>query len=156
MKHLGKKLMLTYAAIVLFSILLISVPTLQNQFKVLNKSVIKDSVTQIQMASDSINFFLDSPVTMLKTVSAYVKRADFTLKQAQDDFAEIIKDNPEILCLYYADPHPMNALGMLYSSDRWIPEMIMIKKPVTGIIWPKPVKKLLLLSRMWIKQQAPL
>ena len=122
MKHLGKKLMLTYAAIVLFSILLISVPTLQNQFKVLNKSVIKDSVTQIQMASDSINFFLDSPVTMLKTANAYVKRADFTLKQAQDDFAEIIKDNPEILCLYYTDPLPMTAGGMFYSSDQWIPE----------------------------------
>lgn len=101
MKKLGQKLILTYTAIVIFSIMLISLPILQNQYKVIKKSIIHNSVEQIELASESINFFLNNPDRILKDATAYIKRVKLSLKQAQDDFADIVKDEPSILCLYY-------------------------------------------------------
>ena len=122
MKKLGQKLILTYTAIVIFSIMLISLPILQNQYKVIKKSIIHDSVEQIELASESINSFLNNPDRILKDATAYIKRVNLSLKQAQDDFADIVKDEPSILCLYYTDPLPLWNGGMFYSSDQWIPE----------------------------------
>ncbi|MBQ3921781.1 MAG: HAMP domain-containing protein, partial [Spirochaetales bacterium] len=54
-------------------------------------------------------------------MALHVTRTTLELERIQKDFESLIKDDPSILCLYYADPVPMSQGGMFYSSDYWIP-----------------------------------
>ena len=123
MKKLGQKLILSYAVLVLVSILMVAVPVLGTQRKVLMMDMIDKAIGQMQSASQSITAFLDKPSTIVRDIALYMGRAEnLELGEVQRDFDAQIKGSPSLYCLYYADALPMNRGGSFYSSDGWIPD----------------------------------
>ena len=123
MKKLGQKLILSYAVLVLVSILMVAVPVLGTQRKVLMLDMIDKAIGQMQSASQSITAFLDKPSTIVRDIALYMGRAEnLELGEVQRDFDAQIKGSPSLYCLYYADALPMNRGGSFYSSDGWVPD----------------------------------
>ncbi|MBP5450108.1 MAG: cache domain-containing protein, partial [Spirochaetales bacterium] len=122
MRSIKLKLIVLTASMILAAISIVTFPILNAQIRSSKDNITKSAAMQITSAIDSINSFFDKPKTIVKDVSLYVKRGDFNLERAQKDFEDLVKGNSSILCLYYADPVPINKGGMFYSSDCWIPE----------------------------------
>ncbi len=124
MKKLGQKLILSYAVLVLVSILMVAAPVLKTQRTVLMQDMIDKSIGQMESASQSITAFLDSPSTIVKDMALYMGRAErLEQTQTEQDFDSLIKGSPSLFCLYYADSLPMGRGGSFYSSDNWVPDL---------------------------------
>ena len=117
-----RKLIISYAAIVFFSILLVALPMMSTQVTELKKQIAANSEDKLTMAKDSINSFLDKPSAIVKEVEPYINAEGFNMYDAMRDFQSLIDDNPALACLYFTDPVPMKNGGIFYSSDGWIPE----------------------------------
>ncbi|MBQ3801826.1 MAG: HAMP domain-containing protein [Treponema sp.] len=123
MKKLGQKLVLSYSALVLLAILMLSIPILGTQSKVLTEDMRDRASGQMQSASQSITAFIAKPVTIVEDMALYMGRTgNPDLSQTQKDFADLIKDEPSLYCLYYTDALPISAGGGFWSSDGWVPD----------------------------------
>ena len=122
MRSIKTKLIVSSSLMILAAILIVAIPTLRNQYSVLNENITENASLQISAAADSIDAFFNTPKTIVKDVSYYVQRSDLDLETTEKDFENMIKGMPALYCLYYADEKPMNAGGNFYSSDGWIPE----------------------------------
>ena len=122
MKKIQNKLILSYSVIVLFSILLLSVPMLKTQISEIKSNINESAAVQLSAAADSVNAFINKAARVVQDITLYPKRGKFSLETAQKDFDALIKDDPALFSLYYADPVPMNQGGMFYSGDGWIPD----------------------------------
>ncbi|MBQ3923805.1 MAG: methyl-accepting chemotaxis protein, partial [Spirochaetales bacterium] len=122
MRSIKLKLIIIIAVMILAAISIVTFPILNAQIRSSKDDITENATLQMTSAIKSINSFFDKPKTIVKDTSLYVKRGDFNLERAQKDFEDLIKGNSSILCLYYADPVPINKGGMFYSSDCWIPE----------------------------------
>ena len=74
-----RKLIISYAAIVFFSILLVALPMMSTQITELKKQISENSENKLTMAKDSINTFLDKPSAIVKDVEPYINEAGFNL-----------------------------------------------------------------------------
>lgn len=89
--------------LVLVSILMVAVPVLGTQRKVLMLDMIDKAIGQMQSASQSITAFLDKPSTIVRDIALYMGRAEnLELGEVQRDFDAQIKGSPSLYCLYYA------------------------------------------------------
>ena len=122
MRKIQNKLITSYSVIVMFSILLLSVPMLKTQISEIKTNINQTAALQMSASANSVNAFIKDAVRVVKDVSLYPKRTKITLETAQKDFDALIKDDPSLFCLYFADPVPMNQGGKFYSGDGWIPE----------------------------------
>ena len=122
MKKIRAKLLLGYMFVVIFSILLISVPILVTQVSEIKGNLNAIAKSQMQAATLSINSFLSKPADIVKAAAKYVERAPLEQKQTEKDFFDMIKGDPSLYCLYYADSVPMNRGGRFISSDNWVPD----------------------------------
>ena len=122
MKKIRAKLLLGYMFVVIFSILLISVPILLTQVSEIKGNLNAIAKSQMQAATLSINSFLSKPADIVKAAAKYVERAPLEQKQSEKDFLDMIKGDPSLYCLYYADSVPMNRGGRFISSDNWFPD----------------------------------
>lgn len=104
MKKIQNKLILNYSVIVLFSILLLSVPMLKTQISEIKTNINQTAALQMSASANSVNAFIKDAVRVVKDVSLYPKRTKITLETAQKDFDALIKDDPSLFCLYFADP----------------------------------------------------
>lgn len=116
-----KKLILSYAAIALFSVLLVSIPVFTSLLSKMEKDIKRNSETQIHVAKLSIEKFFAEPQVIVKSVEPYIHSHTLDLEKTQQDFQSLIDDNPNLFCLYYADEVPMWKGGKVFSSDGWIP-----------------------------------
>ncbi|MBR6199126.1 MAG: HAMP domain-containing protein [Spirochaetales bacterium] len=122
MRSIKFKIIMLITVMIMTAILIVAVPTLGSQYAALKDNVIKQAVSEMTAAADSIDAFFEKPKAIVKDMAFYVTRASLELEQAQKDFESLVKDDPTILCLYYADPVPVSQGGMFYSSDYWIPD----------------------------------
>lgn len=122
MKSINLKLISSTSGMILAAILIIAIPSLKNQYSVLEETVIESASNQISDAAQSVNSFLDTPKRIVKDVSYYVIRSPLDLEQTQKDFENIIQGSPSLYCLYYADEIPISKNGKFYSSDKWLPD----------------------------------
>jgi methyl-accepting chemotaxis protein len=122
MRSIIGKLILSTSLMIVAAILIVAVPTLKNQYSVLNRNVVDNAALQISSAADSIEAFFNQPKRIVEDTSFYVKRAELELEQTQKDFEDMIKSIPALYCLYYCDEKSMNDGGMFYSSDGWVAE----------------------------------
>ncbi len=116
------KLILSYAAMVFFSILLVALPIMSTQVSELKRQIEENSESKLTMAKDSINTFLDKPSALVKSVEPYINSEGFNMEDAMNDFQALIDDNSSLSCLYFTDSVPTNEGGIFYSSDGWIPD----------------------------------
>ena len=122
MRSIKTKLIVSSSLMILAAILIVAIPTLKNQYSVLNENITENASLQISAAADSIDAFFNTPKTIVKDAAYYVQRSGLDLETTQKDFENMIKGMPALYCLYYADDKPMNEGGNFYSSDGWIPE----------------------------------
>ena len=117
------KLIISYIAIVLFSIILVSFPIFTNQMQQIQKYLEKNSEAQLNIAKDSIDLFFGEPSDVVNSVEPYINSEGFNLADAEQDFQSIINNNNTLACLYYIDEIPIPEGGHAYSSDGWQPEL---------------------------------
>ena len=122
MKKIRAKLLLSYAFVVIFSVLLISIPVLVTQIKGIQEDITKLANTQLQQASVSIDSFLQKPGVIVRDTAGLFLRTTSSVEHQQQELNELIKDDPSIYCLYFADTVPMDQGGSFISSDGWIPD----------------------------------
>ena len=116
------KLVISYIAVVLFSILLVAIPIFSTQIAALKEDLQKNSEAQLEIVRLSIDSFFDKPSKIVMDTEPYIKAGHLVLEQAQQDFQKMIDGNPSLACLYYGDKVPTWEGGMFYSSDGWIPD----------------------------------
>ena len=116
------KLIISYIAIVLFSILLVAIPVLVSQIKQLTTDLQKTSASELNEAKLSIDAFFTPPSKIVRDVEPYINSKGFNKEDAEREFQELIDDNPTLACLYYMDEVQVWDGGIVYSSDGWIPE----------------------------------
>ena len=116
------KLIISYIAIVLFSIILVAVPIFMSQMKQIQNYIVKNSEAQLSLAKDSIDIFFSEPSDLVRSVEPYINSTDFNRENVENDFQELINNNRTLACLYFMDPLPAWEGGTAYSSDGWIPE----------------------------------
>ncbi len=122
MKNIRTKIILSFVAVAILSGLIVTLPILQKDYRQLNADIQNTAKLQLKDANQEINAFLEKPIQMVKDMTVYVLREGLEKERTITDFIEVHKDNPAILCLYYADPVPMSEGGIFYSSDRWDPD----------------------------------
>ena len=122
MKKIRAKLLLSYAFVVIFSVLLISIPVLVSQIKGIQEDITKLADTQLQQASVSIDSFLQKPGVIVRDTAGLFLRTTSSIEHQQQELNELIKDDPSIYCLYFADNLPMSQGGSFISSDGWVPD----------------------------------
>ena len=116
-----RKLIISYAAIVFFSILLVALPMMRTQINELKEQIADNSESKLTMAKNSINSFLDEPSAIVKNVEPFINTTGFNKEIAERDFQKLIDGKPSLACLYYADTIPTKDGGIFYSSDGWVP-----------------------------------
>ncbi len=122
MRKIGTKLILCFSLVVVFSVALVSVPILKAQVNGVSETVREIASGQMNSATIAVEAYLDKPGRLVKDIAFYASRANLELKKTQDDFERLIKDEPAILALYYADEVPMDKGGYFYYSGGWTPD----------------------------------
>ncbi|MCR5291071.1 MAG: HAMP domain-containing protein [Treponema sp.] len=115
------KLILSTTLIVVFSILLISVPVITIQYHTQVESTVDSSETKITQACESIKLFLQRPITMINDVAFYLKTHDIDQYQIEHYFEELLKGESLFSELYFASALPYKDGGFFYANDRWQP-----------------------------------
>ncbi|MCR5217391.1 methyl-accepting chemotaxis protein [Treponema sp.] len=117
-----KKLVLSNAAIVLFSVLVIVLPMVMSQIKLLDSNIHTLAKAEMTGASESVSAFLSRPEMIVKSVEPYIINSELSYTSTPSVLARLIKDEPSIFCMYFADTTPMWEGGKFYSSDEWVPD----------------------------------
>ena len=116
------KLILSYLAIVVFSIVLVATPIFVSQVKQLESDLKTNSEAQLEKAKMSIDAFFTPPSKIVRDVEPYINAQGFNRDDAVREFQELIDDTPSLACLYYMDENNVWDGGIVYSSDEWEPE----------------------------------
>ena len=116
------KLLVSYLSLVLFSIILCSLPVFLSQLKQIQSYIAKNSEAQLHIAKDSIEIYFSQPSYVVSSVEPYINQEGFNLEDAQKDFQLLINGNDSLACLYYIDDVVIADGGKAYSSDGWIPD----------------------------------
>ena len=121
MKSIKLKLWFGYAAIVLFSVSIVSAPFLFNETRGLERNIRKEAALNMNIEHDSVTALFEKPQAVVKTLALYCKQDVLDLKTAQDDFAELIKNDKTISAAYFCEARKVNEGGLFYYSGGWIP-----------------------------------
>ncbi len=121
MKSIKQKLILSHSLIVLFSVLVVSVPVItMESFKLLTdiKSNADDTVTQ---TCTDVNLFLSKPENIVKSAGHYIQTQQLTRQDCEKMFAQTLLGEKSFSELYYSGTQPYKDGGFFYSSDHWEP-----------------------------------
>ncbi len=102
MRSIRLKLIIIIAVMILAAISIVTFPILKTQIREIKSNISNNAAMQINSAVDCINTFFDEPKRLVKDMALHVTRTTLELERIQKDFESLIKDDPSILCLYYA------------------------------------------------------
>ena len=117
-----QKLIVSYVSIVIFSILVVSIPLFSLQLKELESQLHKNSEAQLNIARLSIDSFFDLPSRIVRDTAPFVNKGNLDLETTQKELQKMIDGHSALACLYFADDKNIWDGGMFYSSDEWIPD----------------------------------
>lgn len=112
------KMILSNAVVVLFSILIVSIPVISIQTANIKKSLTMLAGEAIDVAYGNINAFLGKAETVVENMVSYAAFNTLEEDSSINTFIDAIKDDKS---LYYVDTLPMSEGGVFYSNDHWIP-----------------------------------
>ena len=122
MNSIKFKLIAASSAMILTVVLIISIPILREQISAVKTNVTQLSNAQMETASVSVEAFLETPMRLVEDTAYLVMNSELELKKLQDDFQSLIKSQPSVLALYYADEVQMSDGGQFYYSGGWMPD----------------------------------
>ena len=117
-----KKLLLSNAIVVLFSVLIVSIPILIQQNKELGTNIEESADKSMSYAYSSISSFLQKSRTIISDMSSYLKNTEIEKDSAINTFISAIEGDDSLYALYYADMVPIKDGGIFYSNDYWEPD----------------------------------
>ena len=121
MKSIKLKLILSTIGIVLFSVLLITIPVIVIQFKTQMAETTDDADDKITQGHTQINLFLEQPISMVHTVSHYLNTHPDNQADIEVFFEQLLKGKGNFSELYYAGAVPVKDGGFFWANDRWAP-----------------------------------
>lgn len=121
MKSIKQKLILSHMLIVLFSVLLVSIPVVTFESKKLLADISANADKAVTQACSNVNLFLSKPENIVRSVNHYIQTQTVTRDECEKMFAHILKNETTFSELYYSGTQPYKDGGFFYSSDHWEP-----------------------------------
>ncbi len=121
MKSIKLKLILANAGIILFSVLLITVPVVMIQYNTQVQITDEDAQDKINQGHSQINLFMDQPISIVHTVSHYLNTHEDNQIEIENFFEQLLKGKDDFSELYYAGAVPVKGGGFFWANDRWRP-----------------------------------
>ena len=121
MKSIGAKILLGNIFVVLFSIVLISVPVTTMQYKSLVADAIKAGESQVALANANLNLFLQKPISIVMTAKHYLETHPVNQTDIENFFEHTLNGEKQFSELYFASIMPYKIGGYFYANDRWTP-----------------------------------
>jgi len=117
-----RKLIISNIALVVFAILVVSVPVIVLESAELERNAAVNADAQMTTAFTNVNLFLKKPETIVNTVFHHIITRDYL---DQDDFEtmleSIMKNEKDFSELYYSGALPVKDGGFFYANDHWTP-----------------------------------
>ncbi len=121
MKSIGAKILSGNILVVLFSILLISIPVISMQYKGMSENAVSLGEAKVAQATTNVNLFLQEPISIVDSAKHYIETHPIQQKNIENFFENIMKGKNEFSELYFASSLPFKNGGFFYANDRWNP-----------------------------------
>ena len=121
MKSIKLKLILANVGIVLFSVLLITVPVIVIQYNTQMEETSDDAEDKIMQGHAQINLFMQEPISIVHTVSHYLNTHPDNQESIEEYFDQLLRGKSNFSELYYAGAVPVKNGGFFWANDRWQP-----------------------------------
>lgn len=121
MKSIKLKLILANVGIVLFSVLLITLPVIVIQYNSQMEETADDAEDKIMQGHTQINLFMQEPISIVHTVSHYLNTHPDNQEAVEEYFEQLLKGKGNFSELYYAGAVPVKDGGFFWANDRWQP-----------------------------------
>jgi methyl-accepting chemotaxis protein len=121
MKSIKQKLIVSHILIVLFSVLLVSIPVVTFESKKLLADISANADKAVTQACSNVSLFLSKPENIVRSVNHYIQTQTVTRDGCEKMFAHILKNETTFSELYYSGTQPYKDGGFFYSSDHWEP-----------------------------------
>ncbi len=121
MKSIGAKILFGNILVVIFSILVISIPVISIQYKSLAAEAIQEGEAKVELASSNMNLFLQKPISIVTTVKHYLETHPIDQADIENFFEQTLRDEKQFSELYFASMLPYKDGGFFYANDRWAP-----------------------------------
>ncbi len=121
MKSIKLKLILAIAGVILFSVLLITVPVTVIQYNQKIEETYEDAQDKIIQGHTQINLFLKEPISIVNSVSHYLNTHPDDQEAIESFFEKLLKGKNNFSELYYAGVLPVKEGGFFWANDRWQP-----------------------------------
>lgn len=121
MNSIKLKLILANIGVILFSVVLITVPVTIIQYNSQMIQTEEDVVDKITQGHSKINLFMQEPVSIVHTVCHYLNTHSDNQNDIENYFEQLLKGKSNFSELYYAGSIPVKDGGFFWANDRWQP-----------------------------------
>ena len=121
MKSIKLKLILANVGVVLFSVLLITIPVIIIQYNSKVSDIADDAEDKITQGHSQINLFMEEPISIVHTVSHYLNTHPDDKDNIEEFFEQLLNGKSDFSELYYAGAVPVKNGGFFWANDRWNP-----------------------------------
>ena len=115
------KLISSNVALVLFSIILITIPIIAIQYRTLMTQTKEDADDKIMQGYHQINHFMQEPISIVHTVSHYLNTHEDNQEDIEEFFEKLLNGKGNFSELYYSGAVPVKDGGFFWANDRWNP-----------------------------------
>ena len=116
-----QKLILSNLAMVLFAVLIVSVPVMIVQIRTMSENIEKVADGQLSTAYMEINHFLRKPEMITANVEHFIATQELNEDNIQDMFAHTLQGEKTFSQLYFSGTVPVKDGGFFWANDRWQP-----------------------------------
>ena len=121
MKSINTKLILGNVLVVIFCVLLISIPVVIIQYNNQKETTISTAEMTVTQGYTRINLFLQEPITMVESAYHYLSTNEFEQNLVENLFEHILRNKNTYSELYFGSVLPYKDGGFFYANDRWTP-----------------------------------
>ena len=116
-----QKLIISNLAMVLFAVLIVSVPVMIVQIRTMSENIEKVADGQLSTAHMEINHFLRKPEMITANVEHFIATQELDEDHIQDMFAHTLQGEKTFSQLYFSGTTPVKDGGFFWANDRWQP-----------------------------------
>ena len=115
------KLILGTSLVVALSVLVISISVILIQYKNETAMTNETGTVKVSQAASDLNLFFQKPISIVNTVSHYLKTHEIDQDQIEEFFEKVLANEGNFSELYFASSLPYKDGGFFYANDRWTP-----------------------------------
>ena len=116
-----QKLILSNVVMVIFAVLVVSVPVMIVQMRNMSENIANVAEGQISTAHMEINHFLRKPELITESVAHFVATQDLNKISVEDMLEHMLKNEKEFSELYFSGTLPVKNGGFFWANDHWQP-----------------------------------